>query len=240
MSTDIGRRQFLIASSACALATAAVGPNLFAAGPREAPKRLAVGFAPIDETANVFAAAKVPSGDGAFISRGARITVSGTSGGDDANPLARRAVELVAQYSVFEGAERRTVPFRAWGCSRMTGCQGSPASFTVPVDDIQALTFTIETERGVPRGTASASRRDAITGSLPEVVALPVRLTVRSEDALKLVRGFYVIVPLIDNDAEPQWSRYELKTAGGRWALHDASGEPAGFEHFVLRIDYAS
>jgi hypothetical protein len=27
--------------------------------------------------------------------------------------------------------------------------------------------------------------------------------------------------------------------AGGRWTLQDRDGNPAPFEHFVLRIDYA-
>jgi hypothetical protein len=237
MRTDIDRRQFLITSSACALVTAAMGPKLFAGEAGEVPKRLAVGFAPMDELGNISAASRIPAGDGGFIGRGALISVSGASGGDD-SPLARRAVAVIAHYSYFDGAQRRVAPFHAWGCSRVTGCQGSPSRFTVPVDDAQAITFTIETERGKP--LAAASRRAALSGDTPEPSALPVQLTVRSGDGLKLNRGFYIIVPLFDNDADPQWSRYELKTAEGRWALHDASGAPAPFEHFVLRIDYAS
>jgi len=236
MSTEIGRRQFLIASSA-ALATAAVGPKLFAgAAGGPPPKRLTVGFAPIDAGATVIAAASIPAGDGGFISRGARVSVSGTSG-TFAKPTARRAVELVAHYSYLDGAERRAAPFRAWGCNRTTGCQGSPTSFTVPVDEVGKLEFTVETERGVPG--AAASRRDALAGAMPESAVLPVTLSLLSGDSLKLVRGYYIIVPLFDEDAEPRWSQYELRSSEGRWALTDHDGNAASFEHFVLRIDYA-
>ena len=67
----------------------------------------------------------------------------------------------------------------------------------------------------------------------------PVALTLLSGDGVKLVRGFYVIVPMSDGDSEPRWSRYHLEQAEGRWALHDDNREIAPFEHFVLRIDYA-
>jgi hypothetical protein len=241
MSTNrhlMGRRQFLIASSACALATASIGPKLFAGEAGAAPRRLAVGFAAFDETARVMPAAAIPAGDGAFIGRGARILVSGASG-VSGDPIHRRAVELVAHYPYFEGSERRLAPFRAWGCSRTTGCEGSPANFTVPVDETQRIVFSVETERGNP--SAAATRRDALTGSTPQIEALPVTLTLASgAGTLKLARGFYVIVPLFDDDGEPRWGSYELRQADGRWALHARDGKAAEFEHFVLRIDYAS
>ena len=238
MSTrlQMGRRQFLIASSACAIATAAVGPKLFASDGAP-PRRLAVGFARFDESAVVVSAAEITAGDGAFIGRGARISVSGASGAS-VHPKDRRAVELLTHFSYFDGASRKVAPFRAWGCSRTTGCQGSPVSFTVPVDEMQKIMFSVETERGTPR--ANFSRRDALSGATAEAVALPVTLTVQSGEGTKLVRGFYVIVPLFDDDREPRWSSYELKQVEGRWALTDRDGNPAPFEHFVLRIDYAS
>ena len=232
----IGRRQFLVTSSACAVATVAIGPKLFAAE-TDAPRRLAVGFARFDD-ATVIAAEQITAGDGAFIGRGARISVSGASGAS-ADPKERRAVELVTHYSYFDGAERKLAPFRAWACSRETGCQGNPVSFTVPVDEMQKILFTVETERGTPR--AGITRRDALAGGgTPEAVALPVTLTLQSGAGMKLTRGFYVIVPMYDNDAEPRWSAYELKKHEGRWALVDGAGNVAPFEHFVLRIDYAN
>ncbi len=130
---QMGRRDFLRVSSTCALATAAVGPKLLAEVAAASPRRLVVGFSSPDEFAGVIAAASIPAGDGAFIGRGARITVSGASGAPAA-PRARRAVDLLAHYSYFEGSERKSVPFRAWSCSRTTGCQGNRVSFNVPVD----------------------------------------------------------------------------------------------------------
>jgi len=230
----MGRRQFLMVSSACAVATAVAGPKLFASERRASPRALATGFVRLGETA-VMAANDIVAGDGGFIGRGARVSISGASGAS-ADPSARRAVEILTHFSYLDGATRKTAPFRAWGCSRVTGCQGNPVSFTVPVDEVQQIEFSVETERGRP--TAAATRREVMSGDAPESVALP--LTLSLQNGLKLVRGFYVIVPLYDNDAEPRWSSYELKQVDGRWALHDRNGNVAPFEHFVLRIDYAS
>jgi hypothetical protein len=236
---EMGRRQFLVLSSTCALATAAIGPKLFAAeGASLPPKRLAVGFAPFEAEVALTAASDIPSADGAFIGRGARIAVSGASGAP-AEPRARRAVELHANFSYMDGAERRSVPFRAWACSRTTGCQGNPLSFTMPVDEVQSVTFTVATETGPPAGPAS--RRDAFSGAVTESNALPVTLTTLSDaGSLKLTRGFYVIVPLFENDSEPRWGTYRLRSVEGRMTLVDGAGAAAPFEHFVLRIDYAN
>lgn len=234
----IGRRQFLIGSSACAVAAAVVGPKLFAGEAGAPPRRLAVGFAPIDEATDVMAAAAIPAADGGFIGRGARISASGSSGAS-ADPIARRAVELVAHYSYFDGAERREAPFRAWGCSRHSGAQGSPISFTVPVDEQQRIAFSVETERGVPAGGA-ATRRDSLFSKTTESATLPVTLSLQNEpNAFKLARGTYVIVPLFDGDSEPDWRGFELRARNGRVALHDRAGDVAPFDHFVLRVDYA-
>ena len=230
MSMD--RREFLIVSSTVAAATAAVGPKLFAG---EAPKALAVGFAPPGEGHALVPASSIPAGDGAFIGRGARVKVSGASG-LPADPRARRAVDLVVNYSVFEGSQRRDAPFRAWSCSRTTGCQGSPTSFTVPVDDVQKISMRVSVESDTP----PARPRAGAAARVPADEGLPVTLSMLSDpSSLKLVRGFYVIVPLFDNDREPRWSAYTLDRRDGRWALHDGDGNVASFEHFVLRIDYA-
>jgi hypothetical protein len=235
----MGRRQFLVVSSTCAVATVAVGPKLFAAEAAAAPpKKLAVGFATFGEQAAVMDAATIAAGDGGFISRGARIAVSGASGAP-LQPRARRAVELLTHFSYFDGAERRTAPFRAWGCSRTTGCQGSPVSFTVPVDDVQKITFTVGTESGTPEGPGS--RRQMLFSEPTQSAALPVVLSVQNEEGtLKLARGFYVFVPLFDGDSDPRWSSFELRQLEGRWTLVDHAGAVAPFEHFVLRVDYAT
>ena len=235
---QMGRRDFLRVSSTCALATAVVGPNLLAKAAGSSPRRLAVGFASPDDFAGVVSAASIPAGDGRFIGRGARITVSGASGASN-EPRARRAVDLLAHYSYFDGAERKSVPFRAWSCSRVTGCEGNRVSFNVPVDEQQKLVFSVETERGLPAGSAG-SRREAMLGAATESVVMPVTLSLTSErDSIKLVRGYYVIVPLFDDDSNPSWSSFELRSHQGRMALVDRNGDVAPFEHFVLKVDYA-
>ena len=243
MSSDsrqaMGRREFLIVSSTLAIAAGTLGPKLFAGEVATAPKRLALGYAAFEENASVLPAASIPAGDGAFIGRGALISLSGLSG-VPANPAERHAVELTAHYSYLEGSERRLAPFRAWGCNRASGCQGSPVRFTVPVDETQTLVFSVGTEHGKPTGTPS-SRREAVTFAAPESSdALPVTLTVASGEGTKLVRGFYVIVPQFDDVSDPRWAKYSLKNLEGRMALVDSDGTVADFEHFVLRIDYAS
>lgn len=236
----VGRRQFLVASSTCALATAVVGPNLFAGTAASMPKRLAVGFALADENAALHAASSVPASDGGFISRGARVTVSGASGAS-AVPSQRRAVELLTHYSYLDGGERRNAPFRAWGSSRKTGSQGNSVSFNVPVDDVQSIRFSVGIESGSISAGAPTTRRRAVGGVAVESQALPVTLSLLSDrDSLKLVRGFYVIVPLFEQDSEPRWSQWQVRRVEGRMALVDANSNPAQFEHFVLRIDYAS
>jgi len=238
----MGRRQFLALSSTCAVAAAAVGPKLFA-GESASPNRLAVGFKAFDDDA-VFAAASITAGDGAFIGRGARVTASGASGAS-ADPRGRRAVELVAYFSYLDGAERKVAPFHAWGCSRVTGCQGVPVGFTVPVDEVQKIVLTVGVERGAPASSAAqtSTRRTAIGISVAEntATALPLVLSLQNDEgAYKLARGFYVIVPMFEGDSDPRWSSWTVRAVDGRFALVDADGNVASFEHFVLRVDYAT
>ncbi|HEY0372723.1 MAG TPA: hypothetical protein VGD79_12015 [Thermoanaerobaculia bacterium] len=212
-----------------------VGPKLFA-GEAASPKRLAVGFKAFEQDA-VVAASSIPSVDGTFIGRGARVTASGASG-TSAEPHARRAVELVAHFSYFDGAEQKVAPFRAWGCSRVTGCQGSPVGFNVPVDEVQKIVLSVAVERGAPQGTAS--RRDAMLMGSTEAVELPLVLSLQNEaGAYPLARGFYVVVPMFEGDSAPNWSSWTIRAVQGRFALVDADGKVASFEHFVLRVDYA-
>ncbi|MEO8379805.1 MAG: hypothetical protein ABI779_09095 [Acidobacteriota bacterium] len=234
----MGRRQFLAVSSTFAIA-AAVAPKLFGAEILTPLKRLAVGFARFDEDATLIAAAGIPAGDGAFIGRGARITASGASGAS-VDPRQRRGVELLTHYSYLDGAERREAPFTAWACSRSTGCQGNSVGFNVPVDEVQRLRFSVIVESGAD-AAPKTSRRRAIGGAPVQSQDMPVTLSLLSEPgAIKLVRGFYVIVPLFENDSEPRWSAFQVRRVDGRLALVDAGGNAAPFEHFVLRIDYAT
>ena len=141
----IGRRQFLVVSSTCAVAAAAAGPKLFA-GETSQPKRLAVGFAAFGDDPAVMPATAIPSGDGMFISRGARITTSGAIAASDV-PRERKAVELLAHYSYQDGPRRAVAPFVAWASSRATGSHGNGVGFTVPVDEVQKIVLTVGVAR---------------------------------------------------------------------------------------------
>jgi hypothetical protein len=239
-ANTIGRRQFLVYSSTGALATAVLGPKLFADVLNSAPRRLAVGYAAFGENAAVSSASSLTTVDGGFIGRGARISVSGSSGAGQ-NPRSRRTVELLAHYSYLDGAERKTTPFRAWGCSRVTGCQGSPTSFLFPVDEVQKISFTVSAESGTPSAAAAgpATRREALVPEGTKSTELPVVLSLQGEaGTFKLARGFYVVVPIFEGDSDPRWSAYSMRQVEGRWSLVDGAGAVAPFEHFVLRIDY--
>jgi hypothetical protein len=235
---DIGRREFLVLSSTCAVATATLGPKLFAADV-PAVKRLAVGYVEAEQSASFVPATRIPAGDGGFISRGARIAVSGASG-VPAAPDARRTVEMRTHFPYFEGSERREATFFAWASNRRTGNQGAPVSFVAPVDVEQKILLSVGVESGAVGGAPTRRRAVGGAGSAASDV-LPLTLALTSEaDTLKLVRGFYVIVPLFENDSEPRWSDYTLARKDTRWAMVDGAGEVAPFEHFVLRIDYAT
>ena len=231
----IGRRQFLITSSAAAVAAATVGPHLFASA--GSPKRLAVGYATLDGDGVVRGASSIAAADGGFIGRGARITVA--SGRIAADPRKQRAVELVAHYPYLDGAERKVAPFRAWASSRLTGAKGSPTSFTMPVDEVQKLSFVVAAETGTPHA-APASRRDALLIEPTTNTPLPLVFSLQNEDGtIRLARGFYVVVPLFENDGEPRWTGLSVRTEAGFATLVEAEDKPASLEHFLLKIDYA-
>lgn len=234
---NIGRRNFLRVSSA-AIATVTLAPRLFAAD--DAPRRLAVGYAPFDEAPRFERAAALGSGDGAFIGRGARLSLSGLAGAA-ASSKTGRAVEMVVNYTYFDGAERKQAPFVAWGCNTETGCQGSPISFTVPVDEEQRISISIRTQRNVARAGVATSRRRAAGGpSEPMNESHPVFLTLLSEEGTKLQRGHYAIVPLFEGDREPLWYVYRVAMVDGRRTLVNEAGEPASFPHFIVQVDYAT
>lgn len=225
----IGRRQFLVVSSTCAVAAATVGPNLFA-GDASQPKRLAVGFAGFGDDPSVMPAASIPSGDGGFIGRGARITTTGAIAASEV-PRERKAVELLAHYSYADGGERRVAPYVAWASSRRTGSQGNGVGFTVPVDEVQKIVLTV----GVARN------RNQVKEDGGDSTSVPVTLSLQDGDgAVRLVRGYYVIVPMFEGDSDPNWSNWNVVKSGGRPSLVDREGNVAPFEHFVLTVDYAS
>ncbi|MDQ3280929.1 MAG: twin-arginine translocation signal domain-containing protein [Acidobacteriota bacterium] len=235
----MGRRQFLVLSS-IAVASAAVAPKLFAdeAVAAENAGRVAVGFAPMDEKGALRSASDIMSGDGAFISRGARLTVFGAYGASE-NSEARRVVDLSLNYASFDGEKAQALPFHAWGASRASGTEASPTSFTVPVDADQQLSFIVRTQTGRPPGTL-ASRRSLLDTEAREA-EMPVALTTLSaQGQLKIARGYYVLVPLAGTENEPRWSEYRMGRVGNRITVVGDEGNVAPFEHLLVRVDYAS
>ncbi|HYO76500.1 MAG TPA: hypothetical protein VE010_08555 [Thermoanaerobaculia bacterium] len=236
----MGRRQFLTVSSVAALATVALGPKLFASeAAASSPRRLAVGYSAFGADYGVVDAAAIPAADGGFVSRGARIMASGALGAPGADARSRRAVQLFTHFSYMDGAERRSTPFNVWSSSRLTRAQGSAVAFTVPVDEVQKISLTMATETGAP--AAVTSRGAAVNGEQTVRTELPLTLSLQNEEAThKLARGYYVIVPLLENEAQPHWRDWSVGKAGERTTLVDRDGVAAPFEHFVLHIDYAT
>lgn len=235
----MGRRDFL-RTSACALATAAVGPKLIA-GLAVEPRLIVAGFAPLEiESAgtgslerNVMAAERIAFADRAFLRHGARVSMNGVSG---RHPGARRAVDFLTHYAyTADGGEQRFVPYHVWA-----GHAGMPVRFTVPVDEQQRIRFSVTAPMPVVKDAAPESRRFLARKPKTELAptALPVELSF--DGRVKLTRGYYVIVPVYDGEKAPDWSSYSLAKDGSRWTLHTRDAKPAAFEHFVVRVDYAT
>jgi hypothetical protein len=232
------RRDFLRAS-ACAVATAAVGPQLLAGVGQ--PKLMVAGFAPLElpagtgiPAANVVDARRAPAADAAFTRHGARISAFGLSG---AGTRDRRAVDFLTHYAVGSGRDRSLVPFFAWA-----GGGNAPVSFHVPVDEEQRIRFSVTAKMPAVQAQGDASRRGlfARRAKALEPRGIPVELSLRNDgSALPLSRGFYIIVPVYDGQSAPDFSSYSLQAVEGGYALHRA-GRVADFEHFVVRVDYAA
>jgi hypothetical protein len=231
----VGRRQFLVTASTSAVAAAVLGPHVFAAKAAPAPiRRLAVGFASAAGPASLSSASSIPSSDGMFISTGARVTLTGASGAS-VTPAKRRMVQLLTNFTYLDGAAEKSAPFHSWGASRITGEQGPPTRFTVPVDAPQSISLTVVVESG-DSVTDGPQRK---TGGSTVVTSLPLLLSVRNApSALPLVRGFYVIVPLFDAETEPDWTRYQVSMLDGHWAVVDRTNSIAPFEHLVMNVAY--
>lgn len=234
-----GRRQFLLSTSASLIATTVLGPRIFAAEATAPVRRLAVGFAHAAEVQHLVDAESIPAGDGVFIRAGARIAVSGSSG--TAAAAERRVVQLITNFPYFDGAELKSAPFHTWSASRVTGRQGSPLRFVAPMELTQKLAFDVvlDGEKGTPG--AITRRRAAVSPGTPKAAtSLPFVLSVQNDPgAIRLLRGFYVVVPLFDSESAPNWSRYRLFRRDGRWTMIDESGHAAAFEHLVLHVNYA-
>jgi hypothetical protein len=246
----LGRREFLVLASSTAVAAIAFGDELLL--PRAAaatPRRVALGYAGLDApdtsgpnflSSNVGSALSAASGDGSLISSGTRVSVLGghfTKGKSPAH------VDLVAKFSVWVNGVRQELPFYAWSYDGVHGMKSSPVTFTVPMAATQRLSLSLLFP-AAPISTAVreiAARAGLSAGPGEEEV--PVVLSIASEkgSAAGLRRGFYVLAPLSDGAAEPDWQSYQLRMEGGP-RLVDVRGRTpvdAQFDYIILRIDAA-
>ena len=217
---DLARRRFLVLSSLSTFAAAALGPSIFTAGQAQAQQlpRLAIGHVPLEGNGRIYAASRNVARDGAFISRGARVSIVGVRGVGD-RPSTRRVVEVRANFSYFDGGTARVAPYFAWAANRTNGAEGGRVGFNVPVDVEQKLdlAFTLES--------------DVATATLPVVLSLK-----NDRGSLGLARGTFVFVPLFDRESAPNWPDYAMRDG----AVVDGRGAPAGFEHFVIDVGYGT
>ena len=237
----IDRRQFLITSSTAAAVAWAVGPATLGDVTGEKPSRFAVGFVRTDDvaasdgavTGNVRAARR-SGGDGThFASDRAAVTILGITAADGDT---HRTSELIAHFEIKDGDQRVSVPYRAWGSSRDTGCAGKPVSFSVPLSDSGKVSLSLVAH--APQAKAPVSRRSFFAPDREKEGPVPVTLSLRGErGTTKLMRGYYVIVPLYGREREPRWSSYRLRKRGHGYALENViDSRPARFEHAVVRI----
>lgn len=246
-NAGIGRREFIQVSSAVAAGAVLLGPEVLASELATAPKRLAVGFVNyiLDKSQlnalDVVSANEIIGTDGGFISRGARVSVVST-GWASADPRTRRAVELNANFEYFDGAERRTAPFHAWTYDRTTGDAGNPISFFVPVDEQQQIRMSLGTEISAPPATGKRRAAGGAPASSASKALLPFTLSLKGDpDSYRLVRGYFILVPLAEGQSEPSWSSYKLWYRKGHWSLHEGSDlHAAEIEHLVVRVSYGA
>ncbi|HUP63457.1 MAG TPA: hypothetical protein VNA69_23935 [Thermoanaerobaculia bacterium] len=212
-----------------------VGPELLA-GQQAPPRSIATGFAPFDfDPAGpgdvelwLTPAERIGAADRAFLRHGARISMYGVSGGE---ARSRGSLAFDVHYTVSEGGVRREVLFHAWAGG------GGPIRFVVPLDHEDRIRFSVTAvmpasqtrrrSRGVNRGKTQTS---------PSALALELSL----DGPIRLQRGFYVIVPLLDGQSAPGWWEYAVRKVNGRWGVYSVAGTPAPFEHFVVRVDHAA
>jgi hypothetical protein len=242
----IGRREFIQVSSAVAAGAVLLGPELLASDLGAAPTRLAVGYVGyVQETSRlgtfrVDPASSIFGTDGRFLTRDPQISVV-SSGIASPDPRTRRLVELNADFAYFEGSERRTAPFHAWTYDRTTGDAGNPISFRVPLNDQQQVRLSVGTEISSATASPSARRRSVGPVPAPPKHLLPFTLSLQNEpDTYRLVRGYFILVPLAAGQDEPAWSSYQFWYGNGCWSLREAGDlRPASLEHLVVRVSFA-
>jgi hypothetical protein len=237
----MGRREFLILTGGCAVATVAFSGETIRSLAASDTRQLTIGYAPLELAAsggrfqpNVADAASLTSGDGHFLTRSPRITIFGMSGGGDGARNGHR-IRVDAHFPA-GGAD---LVYQVGEFRKVSG--SSPVSFTMPVDDAQRIRFSIAVRQPVVE-TQPLSRRSLLTPVPAEVVEQNLTLGVANDGStLRLVRGFYILSPLVEGDGGPDWSSLELRREGGSYVLREIRGTqlaaPA-FEYVLVRVDY--
>ena len=113
---------------------------------------------------------------------------------------------------------------------------GKPVGFTVPVADTGKVSLSLLPR--TPEAKPIVSRRSLFSREDDNEGPVPVTLSLRGgRGTTKLMRGYYVIVPLYGREREPRWSSYRLRMTNHRYALENViDSRPAGFEHAVVKI----
>jgi hypothetical protein len=258
----IGRREFIVMTSATAVAALAMGDTLLKSAPAAAAAgaRFAIGFVDFGRLArqgqrfapNAVSVNAVPSADGLFIRNGVRLAVRGYNVTPKAMN-ARNDMALTVNYPAADG--QHVYPYTAWSYSKKSG-GGSPVSFAVPVSNDQHIRLLFSTDlstaaaaatQSTGAGPSAVSRRDmlaAVNSQNIESSADPdaITLTLNSEPGLpKLRRGFYIIAPLGAGTTEPDWISLQLRKTEAGYKLFSpdgSTGSPATFEYLVLLADY--
>ena len=219
--SGLPRRDFLKTGSVVAVGVALSGllpDRLFAAAADGAV--LSVGFAelpPAGQSARLGAAERVLAGDPAFISHGARVTVSsyhratkyeGKPGGH----------ALAAVFPVLGYEPAKYPRFNAWSYSARGATDDGRRAvrFNMPVTATQGVQFAVQ------QSTGGSETRLALTLS-------------SSSDALKLQRGVYVIgLRESPSDAVPGWGSLSVRQGSDGFVV-----DTTAFSYIVVTVGYA-
>jgi hypothetical protein len=229
-SACIGRRDFIKLGSVAVGALAGAGYPVLAFGVGRA-SQIAAGFATSEPQENelvwLTGAARLLSGDPAFIGRDARVTIrSSTRAAAQNSKPGAAAIDVV--FPVLGYQPEAYPSYRAWSWRNDAnmGEASAPVSFRVPIDATNGLHLTF---RRLELGAAEGG--DGSTATAPDDV---LRLGLDSvSSSPKLQRGLYVVA--YGDRIVSNWSAVAITRRNGEIVVPDAK-----FSYVVLSIDYAT
>jgi hypothetical protein len=253
----VGRREFILMTSGTVLAAMAMG-QVNVSSPASG-RSVSLGYADPDAAKsadarfvpNVMSADRVSYGDGGFL-RGARVSVRGFNVTPNAS-TGRKNIELITNYTVTEDGLPKLFPFIAWSYTKSSGA-GHRLSYTVPLDQHQHLLLMLKTDLSATETSdatvmpgVARTRRNLFSNLMSEAangIVDPdaVTLSVAGEKGMpKLRRGYYILAPTVGGAAEPDWSRFQVRSGENGLKLFAMDGfdaVPADFEYLILQVDY--